>query len=158
MKITAKPSRTLGRRKSLTLAYFNVDSIYLSSGSANSEVSYTERTKILRYTKGLSIKAVSCDGVRYIDIHYEELKGIRVIVPDEFEMPKRDRESLSSVMFGWVQGLSSLHDTRLKIGGRIEFIYEDKPGNQQEIILYHSKQDIFDLFKYMRKHFAKYIL
>ena len=157
MRITAKPSGRLGRRKSVSLAYFNTENIYFSEEGVDTDATYAESIKIIRYTKGLCIKATSCDGVNYIEIEYGELKGIHIIDPDEFKMPKRDKESLSSHLFGWSQGLSSLHDSKLKIGGRIEFIYEDNE-KQQQIILYHDKQDIFDLFKYMRKHFAKYIL
>lgn len=157
MRITAKPSGRLGRRKSVSLAYFNTENIYFSEESIDTSATYAESIRIIRYAKGLSIKATSCDGVNYIEIEYGELKSIRIIDPDEFEMPKRDKESLSTALFGWAQGLASLHDSKLKIGGRVEFEYGNRI-KQQQIILYHGKQDIFDLFKYMRRHFAKYIL
>lgn len=157
MRITAKPSGRLGRRKSVSFAYFNTENIYFSEERIDTDASYAESIRVIRYTKGLCIKALSCDGVNYIEIEYGELKGIRITDPDEFEMPKSDKESLSNALFGWAQGLSSLHDSKLKIGGRVEFLYKDD-GKQQVIILYHGKQDIFDLFKYIRKHFAKYIL
>lgn len=157
MRITAKPSGRLGHRKSVSAAYYNTENIYLSEEGIDTDATYAESIRIIRYTKGLCIKAVSCDGINYIELEHGELTGIRIIDPDEYKMPKRDKESLSTALFGWAQGLSSLHDSKLKIGGRVEFEYKNH-DKQQQIILYHGKQDIFDLFKYMRKHFSKYIL
>ena len=33
-------------------------------------------------------------------------------------MPKRDQNGIGSVLFGWVGGLVSLHDQKLRIGGK----------------------------------------
>lgn len=157
MKITKKPTGTLGRRMHLPIAYFNIDSICFSDESISSDIIYSDRIKLIRCKKGLLIKAFSCDGTRYIEIEYSELVGIKVTQPDEYDMPKQEKSGLSNVFFSWAQGLSSLHDIKMKIGGSLELIYSEN-GKQYDITIFHSKQDFFDMFKYVCKHFGEYLL
>ena len=157
MRIAKKPSGNFGRQLSLTIAYFNIDSIYFSEPISDKEIYYVERIRFIRCSKGILIQTVSYDCKRYIEIEYGEMIGIRVFDPDEFKMPKRDDFRISDIFASWTRGLSSLHDTRMKIGGRIELHYRSH-GKNHEVILYHDRQDIFDMFKYVRKHFNKYIL
>jgi len=157
MRITQKPSGVLGRRLHFPAAYFNIDSICFSDESISSDIIYAERIKIIRYKNGLMIKAFSCDGRHFVEMQYSELAKIRVTQPDVYDMPKQERGGLSTVFFSWAQGLSSLHDIKMKIGRSIEFVYK-KNGSEHDITIYHGKQDIFDMFKYVRRHFGKYIL
>ena len=157
MNITDKPTRALGRRISLPISYFNTDSIFFSDECIKTDAVFAERIKLIKYKNGIRIKAFSFEERYCIDINYAELIGIRVFDADECDMPKPDRGGAASVIFGWAYGLASLHDTKLKIGGRIELYYKDKNA-EHEIILYHSKQDIFDMFKYIRKHFKDLLL
>jgi len=157
MKILSKPSGSLGRRLHCPIAYFNTENILFSDTGIKSDAAYAERIKVIKHKQGLRIKAKSFDAVYHIEIDYSELVSIRITEPDIYDMPKRDRSAAADVIFGWVSGLSSLHNHKLKIGGSIEFMYSGS-GSPQSITLCHSKQDVFDLFKYISKHFSEYIL
>ena len=156
MKVSKKKMPGLGRRKNYSPAFFNIETVYFSDESISGDVLYSERARIIKHAGGIRIKTVSCDGVNYIDIPYSELAGIVITDPDIAPMPKPEKHSIRSVLMSWTEGLASLHDFSLRIGGSVCFKY--KQGKKvQEVTLYHSKQDIFDMFKFVRKYFNKFV-
>lgn len=157
MRVTQEKNNSLGRRTKYPVSYFNIDSIYFSDESVVSDVLYADRIKIIKHQRGIRIKATAFDTVYYIDLPYDELSGIVITDPDVCDMPKRDQSGIGNAIFGWVGGLVSLHDQKLRIGGSVELHY-CASGANQEIILYHTKQDIFDMFKFIRRHFGSFLL
>ncbi len=154
----SKSNSTIGRQTQFSLKRFNVDQIYFSDEREERDVLYTDTVRIAKHQYGLSIHARSVDGQCRIDIAYSELKHIKIIKPDECTIShEKENRGMADVLMGWTSGLRSLHDTRLRIGGSIEFYYIDS-GEVFEVSLHHSKQALFDLFKYVRNHFGKYII
>ncbi len=156
MKVSKKKTPGLGRQKNYSAAFFNIETVYFSDESISGDVLYSERAKIIKHTGGVRIKAVSCDGTNYIDISYSELAGIVITDPDIAPMPKPEKHGIRSVLMGWTDGLASLHDFNLRIGGSVCFKYK-QDDKVHEVTLYHSKQDIFDMFKFVRRHFGKFV-
>lgn len=158
MRVSNKKKQgDLGRCTHFSPIKFNIDSIYFSDERIDSDIMYAQSVSISKYTKGLRIRTGDVDECYNIDIEYGELKEIKITDPDECTMPyEQDTSKLSNALMGWTTGIRSLHDIKLRIGGRIEFHYTDE-GAEYEVTLYHSKQELFDMFKYVRKHFGKYV-
>ena len=154
----SKGSSTIGRQTQFSLKRFNVDQIYFSDERLGRDVLYTDTVRINKHKRGLRIKARWCDGHSNIDIGCGELREIKIIEPDECTLPyEKESRGMLDVLMGWASGIKSLHDTRLRIGGSVEFFYSN--GDETfEVSLHHSKQALFDLFKHVRNHFGKYII
>ena len=156
MKVSKKKTKELGRRTNYWPAFFNIETVYFSDDTIGGDVLYSERARIIKHSGGVRIKTVSCDGINYIEIPYNELEGIVITDPDESPMPKPEKHGIRSVLMGWTDGLASLHSITLRIGGSVSFRY--KQGETlHEVTLYHSRQDIFDMFRFVRRHFAKFV-
>jgi hypothetical protein len=153
-----KAHSTIGRQTQFSLKRFYVDQIYFSDERIEPGVLHTDTVRINKHKRGLRIKARWIDGHCNIDIGCGELRQIKIIGPDECTIPyEKERDGVSDVLMGWASGIRSLHDTRLRIGGSVEFYYSD--GDETfEVSLHHSKQALFDLFKHVRNHFGKYII
>ena len=156
MKVSKKKTSGLGRRTNYSPAFFNIETVYFSDESIGGDVLYSERAKIIKHKGGVRIKTTSCDGVNYIDIPYKQLAGIVITDPDIAPMPKPEKHGIRSVLMSWTDGLASLHDFNLRIGGSVCFKYK-QDNKTQEVTLYHSKQDIFDMFKFTRRYFSKFV-
>ncbi len=132
-----------------SLKSFNIDSIYLSEQGSTV---YDDRVKIAKRRDKVVISTAPHER-QSISLTYAELYEIKVFRPDEAVITP---DTSINAFIPWLGGLKSLVKTKLRIGGKIEFHYM-KNGTKQEVVLYHSKQTVFDLFKYIVRKFKKYI-